>query len=239
MTFVTEDSGSGEPSARPYRGVDAAQRLAARRRQLLDAGLDLLGCDDSDITELTVRGVCRQAGLSARYFYESFADKDEFVSGVFDWVVAQLAATTQAAVAAVPPPEQARAGMANVVRTIADDARIGRLLFSTQLANPVVVRKRAESSALFAMLSGQHAGNALRMPANEHIKAGAHFVVGGVGQTISAWLAGDVALEPDQLVEQLASLLDELADPKLYHLTGTAAGATTASPVGSATAAPG
>lgn len=239
MTFVTEDSGSGEPSARPYRGVDAAQRLAARRRQLLDAGLDLLGCDDGDITELTVRGVCRQAGLSARYFYESFADKDEFVSGVFDWVVAGLAATTQAAVAAVPPHEQARAGMANLVRTIAGDARIGRLLFSTQLANPVVMRKRAESSALFAMLSGQHAGNALRIAANEHIKAGAHFVVGGVGQTISAWLAGHIALEPDQLVAQLASLLDELADPKLYHLTGTAAGATAASPVGSARAAPG
>ncbi|OOK69160.1 putative fadD protein [Mycobacterium kansasii] len=57
---MTEDSGSVEPSARPYRGVEAAQRLAARRRQLLDAGLDLLGCDDGDIAELTVRGVCRR-----------------------------------------------------------------------------------------------------------------------------------------------------------------------------------
>jgi hypothetical protein len=42
-------------------------------------------------------------------------------------------------------------------------------------------------------------------------------VVGGVGQTISAWLAGDVDLEPDQLVEQLASVLDALADPALYR----------------------
>ncbi|VBA45457.1 hypothetical protein LAUMK191_00366 [Mycobacterium attenuatum] len=239
MASVAPDSGSVEPSARPYRGVEAAQRLAARRRQLLDAGLDLLGCDDGDITELTVRGVCRRAGLSARYFYESFTDKDEFVSGVFDWVVAELAATTQAAVAAVPAREQARAGMANVVRAIAGDARIGRLLFSTQLANPVVMRKRAESSALFAVLSGQHAGNALRIPANEHIKAGAHFVVGGVGQTISAWLAGSLQLDPDQLVDQLASLLDELADPRLYHLTETAAGAITASRVGSTRAARG
>ena len=86
--------------------------------------------------------------------------------------------------------------MANIVRTIADDARIGRLLFSTQLANAVVVRKRAESSALFAMLSGQYAGDALRMPANDRIKAGAQFAVGGVVQTISAWLDGDVRLEP-------------------------------------------
>ncbi|HEY1439544.1 MAG TPA: TetR/AcrR family transcriptional regulator [Mycobacterium sp.] len=217
------------PSVRPYRGVDAAQRLAQRRGRLLNAGLDLLGSDQPDISALTVRGVCQQAGLAARYFYESFTDKDEFVGRVFDWVVADLAATTQAAVAAVPVHEQTRAGMANIVRTITGDPRIGRLLFSAQLADAVIVRKRAESSALFAMLSGQHAGNALRMPANDRIKAGAHFAVGGVGQTISAWLAGDVQLEADQLVDQLATLLDQLADPNLYGLTGTAAAATAAS----------
>ena len=214
---------------RRYRGVEAAERLAARRRRLLAAGLDLLGADHQDISELTVRAVCGRAGLATRYFYESFTDKDEFVSGVFDWVVADLAATTQAAVTAVPAHEQTRAGMANIVRTIAGDARIGRLLFSTQLANSVIVRKRAESSALFAMLSGQHVGNALHVPANDRIKAAAHFVVGGVGQTISAWLAGDVQLEPDQLVDQLATLLDQLADPNLYGLMGTAAAATAAS----------
>jgi AcrR family transcriptional regulator len=212
-------------SARPYGGVEAAERLATRRNRLIAAGLDLLGTEQQNISAVTVRGVCRSAGLAARYFYESFADKDEFVGCVFDRVVAELAATTQAAVAAVPADEQTRAGMANIVRTITDDPRVGRLLFSTQLADPVIVRKRAESSALFAMLSGQHVGNALRVPANERIKAAAHFVVGGVGQTISAWLAGDVQLEPDQLVDQLAALLDELAEPNLYRLTETRADA--------------
>ena len=216
-------------SARPYRGVEAAERLATRHNRLLAAGLDLLGAERQNISAVTVRGVCRSAGLAARYFYESFADKDEFVARVFDWVVAQLAATTQAAVAAVPGDEQTRAGMANIVRTITEDPRVGRLLFSTQLADPVVVRKRAESSALFAMLSGQHLGQALQVPANERIKAAAHFVVGGVGQTISAWLVGDVQLGPDQLADYLASLLDELAEPNLYRLTETAADATTAS----------
>ncbi len=61
------------------------------------------------------------------------------------------------------------------------------------------------------------------MPANDRIKAAAHFVVGGVGQTISAWLAGDVRLEPGELVDHLAALLDELAEPNLYRLTETRA----------------
>ena len=204
-------------SARPYGGVDAADRLATRRAKLLAAGLDLLGADRDDAAELTVRGICRQGGVAARYFYESFADKDEFVGAVFDWVIADLAATTQAAVAAAPPEEQTRAGMANIVRTIGGDARVGRLLFSAQLANAVLVRKRVESGALFAMLSGRHVEAALHVPANDRIKAAAHFVVGGVGQTISAWLAGAVRLHPDQLIDQLASLLDELADPRLYR----------------------
>jgi AcrR family transcriptional regulator len=204
-------------SARPYGGVDAADRLASRRAKLLAAGLDLLGADQDDVAELTVRGICRQAGVAARYFYESFADKDEFVGAVFDWVIADLAATTQAAVAAAPPEEQTRAGMANIVRTIGGDPRVGRLLFSAQLSNAVLVRKRLESSALFAMLSGRHVQQALRVPANDRIKAAAHFVVGGVAQTISAWLAGEVRLDPDQLVDHLASLLDGLADPSLYR----------------------
>ncbi|OBK90774.1 TetR/AcrR family transcriptional regulator [Mycolicibacter sinensis] len=203
--------------ARPYGGIDAADRLASRRAKLLEAGLDLLGADVPQAAELTVRGICRQAGLTARYFYESFADKDEFVSAVFDTVIADLAAKTQAVVQSAPPDQQTRAGIANIVRTIAGDARIGRLLFGVHLSNAVVVRKRVESTALLAMLSGQHAGTALRLPENDRIKAAGHFVVGGVAQTISAWLAGEVRFKPERLIEQLAALLDKLGDPGLYR----------------------
>jgi AcrR family transcriptional regulator len=182
---------------------------------LLEAGLDLLGGDDA--VELTVRGVCRQAGVAARYFYESFTDKDELVGAVFDWVIAELAFTTQAAVDAAPPEEQTRAGMTNIVRTIGGDPRVGRLLFSAQLANAVLVRKRVESNTLLAMLSGRHAGNTLHVPQNDRITAAAHFVVGGVAQTISAWLTGDVRLNPDQLVDHLTSLVNELGNPRLYR----------------------
>ncbi|OBK22343.1 TetR/AcrR family transcriptional regulator [Mycobacterium asiaticum] len=203
-------------SARPYRGVDATQRLAVRRNQLLAAGLDLLGAEDPNATELTVRNLCQAAGLSARYFYESFTDKDDFVARVYDWVIAGLAGSMQSAISGVPAEEQPRAGMAHLVRTIAGDARIGRLLFSTHLANAVVMRKRGESTMFFALLSGQHVVTAMGAPANDRVKAGAHFAVGGVGQTLSAWLSGDVHMEPDELADHLASLLVELTEPSLY-----------------------
>jgi AcrR family transcriptional regulator len=201
---------------RPYGGVEARERIAQRRHRLLEAGLELLGGAD-EAAELTVRAICREAGVSVRYFYESFTDKDELVAAVFDWVIADIAATTQAAVSAAPPKEQSRAGMANIVRTIAGDPRIGRLLFSSHLANAVLARKRVEAGALMAALSGQQAIDSLGVRDNDQVKATAHFVVGGVVQTISAWLAGDVDLGPDQLVEQLASTLNALADPALYR----------------------
>ena len=200
---------------RPYRGVEAADRVAERRRRFLEAGLNIL-CSGPDLSELTVRGICGQAGVSLRYFYEGFTDKDDFVATVFDWVIADIAATTQAAVTAAPLKEQSRAGMANIVRTIAADTRVGRLLFSSQLSNPVVVRKRAESGALMAMLLFQHAG-ALGARNSDLVKATSHFAVGGVGQTITAWLAGDITLDTHQLVDQLAAIIDQLAAAELYQ----------------------
>jgi AcrR family transcriptional regulator len=201
---------------RPYRGVDARDRDASRRRRFLDAGLDLLGGDEAP-DELTVRGICKQAGLAVRYFYENFGDKDDFVAAVFDTVTAQLASTTQAAVAAAPWAEQNRAGIANLVAMISDDPRVGRLLFSTRLSNAVLLRKRAELGGIFALLSREYIQSALQMPGNSHISAIAHFVVGGVGQTLSAWLSGEIALTPEELVDQLQAILGMLNEPRLFR----------------------
>ncbi|BBZ26344.1 TetR family transcriptional regulator [Mycolicibacterium madagascariense] len=195
---------------RPYGGVQARDRVADRRRRLLEAGLQLLGSSDRP-DELTVRAVCAEAAVSARYFYESFTDKDQLVAAVFDGVIADIAATTQAAVAAAPRDEQNRAGIANLVRVIADDVRVGRLLFNAQLTNPVLARKRAELGGVFALLSGDHVTTAYRLPRREWVTAVAHFVVGGVGQTISAWVSGDIAMTQAELVDQLTGIVDTLA----------------------------
>jgi AcrR family transcriptional regulator len=195
---------------RPYGGVDARDRIAERRRRLLDAGLELLGGSDHP-PELTVRAICAHAGISARYFYESFTDKDHLVAAVYDSVIADIAATTQAAIAAAPRDEQNRAGLTNLVRIIAGDARVGRLLFNPQLSNAVLARKRAEVGGVFALLSGQHATAAYQVSQNGWTTSVAHFVVGGVGQTISAWVSGDFDLDQAQLVEQLTRIVDDIA----------------------------
>ncbi len=108
------------------------------------------------------------------------------------------------------PARELWTGVRNLVRTISADTRVGRLLFSVELSNTVIVRKRAESTALFAALLFAHAGAQGALD-NDHVKAASHFAVGGVGQTISAWLSGEVRLDHDELVETLAALIEQLA----------------------------
>ncbi len=202
--------------ARPYAGVDAADRLARRRSRLLESGLELLGGDIGP-AGLTVRGICQQAGLATRYFYEGFVDKDEFIGAVFDWVIAQLATTTQAAVAVSPAEQQTRAGLTNIVRTLEADPRIGRLIFGTQVSNTAVIRKRRETEALYVKLAGQHVADLTGQPADEVTKAFSYFVVGGVAQTVNAWLAGDVVLTSAQLVDRLSAIVDAFAESSLFR----------------------
>ena len=44
--------------------------------------------------------------------------------------------------------------------------------------------------------------SAFQREQNSRTKATINFLVGGVGQTLSAWLAGDIDLNQDQLIEQ-------------------------------------
>src|SRR5690606_10130092 len=73
---------SGSPaSGRSYGGVPAEVRVAQRRDRFLGAGLELFGTRGYQST--SVRAVCREAGLSERYFYEAFANTEALLIGVY------------------------------------------------------------------------------------------------------------------------------------------------------------
>ena len=65
---------------RPYRGISADERRASRRARLLDAALEEVG--ERGMAGTTMTAVCARAGLTERYFYESFADRDEMLRAV-------------------------------------------------------------------------------------------------------------------------------------------------------------
>ena len=88
--FVRDNLGMNEAESerpaytritRSHKGVDADARRKERRQRLVEAGLETLGTKGLHTT--TVRDVCGQAGLSERYFYESFSGLGELFDTIY------------------------------------------------------------------------------------------------------------------------------------------------------------
>jgi len=73
---------STSPSCgRPYGGENLAERVARRRQQFMDAGLQIFGT--VGYRQATVRMLCKQAELTDRYFYESFDTTEDLLIAVY------------------------------------------------------------------------------------------------------------------------------------------------------------
>lgn len=81
---------------RRYGGLDAAERRRERQRKLIDAGLEVFGTRGYHLS--TVRDLCAEAGLTERYFYESFKTVGELFDAVYADLRGQLQQRIMAAV---------------------------------------------------------------------------------------------------------------------------------------------
>lgn len=74
--------------ARRYRGAEAEERRAQRRVQLIAAAVQVYG--ERGYQNATVKAVCEAAGLTERYFYESFANSEALLLASFQTVTHRL-----------------------------------------------------------------------------------------------------------------------------------------------------
>lgn len=77
---------------RTYAGLSGDERDAQRRRQFLDAGLEIFGT--TGYANATVRGVCRAAGLTDRYFYRHFGNLEGLLIAVYERCMASVKENT-------------------------------------------------------------------------------------------------------------------------------------------------
>jgi AcrR family transcriptional regulator len=70
--------------ARAYRGMSQDERRADRRTRLIAAAIAVYG--ERGYRQATVRAVCGAAGLTERYFYESFANSEDLLITSFNAV---------------------------------------------------------------------------------------------------------------------------------------------------------
>jgi AcrR family transcriptional regulator len=193
---------------RSYRGVSAAERRARRRAALLEAGLESLGTLGWSGT--TVRGVCAQAGLNDRYFYESFADLDTLRLAVVDELMAE---GTAAIVAATHTPRDLRGRTRAVMTAIVDfftaDPRRAYILVHEFQSSPLLQdRRRRLIQDLVALFTGQVHEILGEVPVGDtDIELTALTLIGGGFELITTWLRGDLRVTRDHLIDFIVALM--------------------------------
>jgi AcrR family transcriptional regulator len=114
---------------RPWRGMSAEQRIAERRERLLSAGLEVYATHGFQASK--VSDVCSAAGLTQRYFYESFGDKEALLWAVAESIVADFVTAAGPSLALLATDFEAAIDGATraVISSLTDDPRRARILF--------------------------------------------------------------------------------------------------------------
>src|SRR6202161_1906988 len=111
----------------PFKGISADDRRIDRRHRVVEAAYEIAGTEGAGA--LGVGRVCRSAGLTKRYFYESFASLTELRSAVVDHAIAVMTERVDPFRPAGPggPPQ---AWLAAFVGALVDDVCLARVLLA-------------------------------------------------------------------------------------------------------------
>jgi AcrR family transcriptional regulator len=198
---------------RDYGGVSAGDRRTERRRKLLTAARQIWGT--SGVTEVTVRGVCSAAGLTTRYFYEQFSNRDALLYAVADDVRDELLAVLVEVGVGHPGSltDKLRSALTAFLEMIAADPDVHRIATGDVSSVPGLAAHRAGILGIITELIVEHAPKVLdgETPEPNELRRGALFMVGGVNNIIETWLADPVET-PAELAVIAADLCIALVD---------------------------
>jgi AcrR family transcriptional regulator len=198
---------------RSYGGQTADERVAARRERLVAAATTLLATRGESGTTMT--GICAEAGLTERYFYESFRSRDEALVAALDTTARRVAATAVAGVQAASGDQatRVRAGLAAVIDLVVADPAAGRVMVLESTANAALRAHRHELLGWFSDLVSEEAQEIFGADAWPQPRARLHAMafVAGLAELVAAWLLGEIEVGRDELVDLGSDLFTALA----------------------------
>lgn len=199
-------------SARTFRGQTAEERVAARRQALIDAALDLIGT--SGWSSATMTAICQRAGLTERYFYESFRNRDALFIDLLRGVVERI---EQAVLAAASAPglsrrERSRSLVSACLAVLLDDPRLGRVALLEGVEHPEMRQLRRDALyRLEGLLEANHAVFLDSGTADSSVPAAppvllAASLVGAAQELLTRRLDGELPVTDEQLADHLVEL---------------------------------
>lgn len=202
------------PPSKPTRwaGIPAQERTRDRRQLLVAAAYELFGTEGDAAT--SVRAVCRSAELNARYFYESFGDRDELLGAVYDHVAAELGERLAVALldAVDDPAARLRAGIATVLRFLTEDPRRAKVLFTEGRGIEVLAERRRIARAALIEGTAAMGHEELARQGGDRSTSGrragmaATLFGGAMEELAEAWIAGRLGNDLEQAVDDATAL---------------------------------
>lgn len=207
-------------TARPYRGIPQDERRAQRRTQLITAGIAVYG--ERGYRQATVKAVCEAAGLTERYFYESFGNSEELLIACFNAVTYAvldeiLEAARQAGRARAA---RARAMLHTYFAALQREPRSARV-FLVEIRGVSRAVDKAFDGALRAI--GEQVAQMVApagSPSDPLLQAG---VVGGVIHIALRWIEDDYTPDIERVTDSALRLGMVLARPPRAGRAGAAA----------------
>ncbi len=187
--------------ARSYAGQSAEERATGRRARLVEAAITVLG--DHGESRTTMTAICAEAGLTERYFYESFSGRDEALLAALDAVCEEIGATAVRAIEDTTGDagERVHAAIGAVVELVARQPAKGRVAVIESAANPRLRARRHELVGVFADLVAREAAELYGDRAWPPPRARVHGLVfvAGLAELVATWLAGELEMTQDEL----------------------------------------
>lgn len=197
-----------DPQPRVYAGATAAERQARQRRQFLDAGLTCFGTQG--YRSATIRSLCKEAGLTDRYFYRNFSDVEALLVAVYEQSMDRIEVDVLAALAAhAGDPDRAITAGLDAFFEAFSDARVARVCWIEVLGvsdrvNAAYTARVQRFADLFAAF-GRASAPALDV-ADDELALVAVGVVGAISQSAAWWYLSGYAAPRAVVVSATARL---------------------------------
>ncbi|OZC63650.1 hypothetical protein CH306_25975 [Rhodococcus sp. 15-725-2-2b] len=145
--------------------------------------------------------VCSHAGLTERYFYESFADRTALLDSIFDATAKDIAADLSAAIgAATTPAARSSAAVGSILDQFTSDTRFRRIAVNSE-QNGTLSRMRYVLARNLSTSLEQHASDLWTTNGNRtRLSIACMAGIAAIAEPIAAWARGILEIDRATLV---------------------------------------
>lgn len=206
----------GTIPGRRIRGLNAEERKAQRRQQVLDAMLDLVA--ERGLANTSIEQICQTAYVATRSFYELFDSKEACYLALLEQMTQEISDRVVAALDGVDDAEGATdAVLSAFAHALVDDPRIGRASFgqAAGVSTAVEGQRRANRRWAAEFLEGVWRRYGVIGPGTKKVGGAdvhrvAVGVIGGLFDLVVDWLHDTDAADADGMAPDVDALIGDL-----------------------------